>query len=102
MLDMCRRCWYNPSALHAETKMKPEQQHAREDRQTRPTSQPRRSNRPGAVRMTRLRERRRRGFRVFQVEVCAADIDALVVRGLLNRIERDDADAVERAIGGLL
>jgi hypothetical protein len=66
MLDIRRCCWYNSPASHAKQKMKPEQQYAREDWQTRPTSQRCRSDRPGAVRMTRLRERRRRGFAFFR------------------------------------
>jgi hypothetical protein len=52
--------------------------------------------------MARLRERRQRGFRCYSIEVCEADIDALVARGFLDRLRRDDPCAVERAIGGLL
>jgi hypothetical protein len=52
--------------------------------------------------MARLRERRQRGFRCYSIEVCDADIDALVARGFLDRLRRDDPGAVERAIGGLL
>jgi hypothetical protein len=52
--------------------------------------------------MARLRERRQRGFRCYSIEVCGADIDALVARGFLDRLRRDDPSAVERAIGGLL
>ena len=66
------------------------------------SSQNRRSTRPSATRMARLRERRHRGFRCYSVEVCDADIDALVARGFLDRLRRDDPCAVERAIGGLL
>jgi hypothetical protein len=62
----------------------------------------RRSTRPGAIRMTRLRERRRRGFRVFQIEVCDADLEALIARGFLDRLERNEPTAIERAIGCLL
>jgi hypothetical protein len=60
------------------------------------------STRPSATRMARLRERRHRGFRCYSVEVSEADIDALVARGFLDRLRRDDPCAVERAIGGLL
>ena len=67
-----------------------------------PSSQNRRSTRPSATRMARLRERRQRGFRCYSIEVCDADIDALVARGFLDRLRRDDPCAVERAIGGLL
>ena len=52
--------------------------------------------------MTRLHGRRERGFRVYQVEVCAADLDALIARGFLDRLHRDDPSAVERAIGAVL
>jgi hypothetical protein len=61
-----------------------------------------RSTRPGTIRMARLRERRQRGFRCYLVEVCEADIDALVARGFLDRQRRNHPGAVERAIGGLL
>jgi hypothetical protein len=82
--------------------MKSEQQHAHDDRQTRLTAQSGRSTRPGAIRMIRLRERRRRGFRVFQIEVCDGDLEALIARGFLDRLERSDPTAIERAIGCLL
>jgi hypothetical protein len=61
-----------------------------------------RSDQPSAVRMRRLRERRQRGFRIFAVEVCDADIDALVARCLLDRIDRHKDEAVEAALGRLL
>ena len=61
------------------------------------------SNRsPGALRMRQMRERRQRGFRCYLLEVCEADIDALVARGFLDRMRRHEPGAVERAIGGLL
>jgi hypothetical protein len=56
----------------------------------------------GAIRMKRMRERRQRGFRCFQIEVSKADIDALVAREFLDRMRRHEPGAVERAIGGLL
>jgi hypothetical protein len=49
-----------------------------------------------------MRERRRRGFRCYWLEICEADIDALVARGFLDRMRRNEPGAVERAIGGLL
>jgi hypothetical protein len=52
--------------------------------------------------MKRMRERRRRGFRCYWLEICEADIDALVARGFLDRMRRNEPGAVERAIGGLL
>jgi hypothetical protein len=60
------------------------------------------SKRPGALRMARLKGRRQRGFRVYQIEVCAADIDGLIAHGLLDKRQRDDPSAIERAIGSLL
>jgi len=56
----------------------------------------------GAVRMKRMRDRRQRGCRCFQIEVSKADIDALVARGFLDRMRRNEPGAVERAIGGVL
>ena len=63
---------------------------------------PKRQRRPGAIRMARLLDRRRRGFRCYTIEVCRADVDALVARGFLDRMRRDDPAAVERAIGAVL
>lgn len=60
------------------------------------------SNRPSAVRMRRLYERRRRGFRCMTVEICEADVDRLVQCGLLDRVDRHDDAAVDAAIGRLL
>jgi hypothetical protein len=56
----------------------------------------------GAMRMKRMRERRQRGFRCYLLEVSAADIDALVARGFLDRMRRNEPGAIERAIGGVL
>jgi hypothetical protein len=39
---------------------------------------------------------------VYQVEVCAADLDALMAHGFLDRRHRDDPTAIERAVGSLL
>ena len=61
-----------------------------------------RSDRPSAVRMRRLYERRRRGFRCTTIEICQADIDRLIARGLLDRIDRHNDAAVDVAIGKLL
>ena len=52
--------------------------------------------------MGRLRDRRQRGFRCFVIEVCDADVDRLVSRGFLDRLQRDDPDAIERSIGAVL
>src|SRR4051794_3582026 len=82
--------------------MKQEQQHACSLQPTGAETEQRRSTRPGAIRMSRLRERRERGFCVYQVEVCAADLDALISRGFLDGLKRDDPTEVERSIGRLL
>jgi hypothetical protein len=63
-------------------------------------SQP--STKPNAVRMRRLLDRRRRGFRCLTIEYCDADVDGLVRSGLLDRQHRDDDAAVERAIVSML
>jgi hypothetical protein len=60
------------------------------------------NERPGAIRMARLRERRLRGFRCFVIEVSQADVGRLVARGFLDRLQRDDPDAIERSIGAVL
>jgi hypothetical protein len=36
------------------------------------------------------------------IEICTADVDGLVRRGYLDRLERNDSAAVERAIGAVL
>src|SRR5215208_5545420 len=63
-------------------------------------SQP--SRKRGAIRMARLRDRRQRGFRVYQLEVYDADIEGLISHGLLDRLQCDNPTAVESAIGSLL
>jgi hypothetical protein len=55
-----------------------------------------------AIRMAYMRERRRRGFRCYLIEVRHSNIAALVARGFLDRLRRDDPDAIERAIGAVL
>ena len=66
------------------------------------SSTPTRQRGRAATRMAWMRERRRRGFRCYLVEVRASNIDALVACGFLDRLRRDDPDAIERAIGALL
>jgi hypothetical protein len=63
---------------------------------------PKRFRSPGSIRMKRMRERRDRGYRCHWIEVSDADIDALVARGFLDRLRRNEPGAVERAIGGFL
>jgi len=62
----------------------------------------RRSRRPDAIRMARLGDPRKRGFCCYLIEVSEADIDRLVRREYLDRINCDDPAAVERAIGAVL
>jgi hypothetical protein len=48
--------------------------------------------------MRELRDRRRRGFRCVTVEIGGDDIAGLISRGLLDRLQKDDADAVTAAL----
>ncbi len=57
-----------------------------------------RSPSPTAERMRRHRERRRKGLRYFRVELRVTQINMLVAKGYLDHKERDDADALQRAI----
>jgi hypothetical protein len=57
---------------------------------------------PAAVRMRRLRDRRRRGFRVALVEISQQDMQALITTGVLDRALAADLSAVEAAIGKVL
>jgi hypothetical protein len=45
-----------------------------------------------------LRDRRRRGYRCVRLEVGAGDIAGLIQRGLLDRQQQGDADAVRVAL----
>jgi len=88
-----------------ETKLDLKQEQSRSNyglQPLRPAIQRQPSKRPGAVRMSRLRDRRQRGYRCAVLEICAADIDGLIAHGLLDRHQRDDPSAIEHAIGSLL
>jgi hypothetical protein len=61
-----------------------------------------RSAKPSATRMRALLDRRRRDFRCLMLEYCPADVEALVRRGFLDRMHRDDPAAIERAIAAVL
>ena len=61
-----------------------------------------RSTNASAIRMQRLLDRRRRGFWCVTLEMCEADVDALVRRGYLDRMNRNDPAALERAIAAVL
>lgn len=52
--------------------------------------------------MARLKDRRARGFWCMTPEICEADLAGLVRRGFVDRMKRDDAAAVERAIAAVL
>jgi hypothetical protein len=52
--------------------------------------------------MARLRDRRRRGYRCYVIEVSDADVTALVARGLIDQQRHDDPAAIETAIGAML
>ena len=82
--------------------MKQQQECARDTRPPTSVKENGRSTRPGAVRMMRLRDRRQRGFRVYCLEVSAADIDTLIARGFLDRLDRGNSAKVEGAIGAVL
>jgi len=61
-----------------------------------------RSTKSSATRMRALLDRRRRGFRCLMLEYCPTDVDALVRRGFLDRMQRADPAAIERAIAAVL
>jgi len=50
-----------------------------------------------AERMQRHRRRRKKGLRCVMLEVRDRELDALVLRGHLQELERDDVGAVRRA-----
>ncbi|MBV9015997.1 MAG: hypothetical protein JO058_10105 [Alphaproteobacteria bacterium] len=52
--------------------------------------------------MARLKDRRTRGFWCTTIEICEADVNALLRRGFLDRMQRNDPAAVERAIAAVL
>jgi hypothetical protein len=52
-------------------------------------------------RTRRYRERRRAGFHCVAVEISAADIVGLIRLGHLDRLERDDPNAVRDALHAL-
>jgi hypothetical protein len=55
-----------------------------------------------AERMRRHRERRRDGFLCLTIEVHAAEIDALIQRGDLQAVHRDEIDAIREAFYAFL
>jgi hypothetical protein len=57
---------------------------------------------PGARRMARHRDRRRKGLRCITIELRETEIDVLIRRGRLAPGSRGDLTAVRRALYGLL
>jgi len=55
-----------------------------------------------AERMRLHRERRRLGLRCLMIELCEAEIDALICRGLLQPETRNDPSAVSTALYAFL
>jgi len=64
-----------------------------------PTS---RSSSPGAVRMRFYRERRRQRLRYIPIPLHETDIDALIRMRLLKEDQRQDVQALQTAVLGLL
>jgi hypothetical protein len=63
---------------------------------------PTRSSSPGAQRMRRYRKRRRQGLRSVRILLDQPDIDALIRMKLLKKDQREDAEALQTAVTGLL
>ena len=63
---------------------------------------PTRSSSPAAVRMRRYRKQRRRGLRSVRIFLDDLDIDALIRIGLLKEHQRQDVEALQTAVLGLL
>ena len=61
-----------------------------------------RSSSPAAVRMRRYRQQRRRGLRSVRILLDDVDIDALIRMGLLKEHQRQDAEALQTAVTGLV
>ena len=64
-----------------------------------PTS---RSSSPAAQRMRRYRKQRRQGLRPVRILLDETDIDALIRMRLLKEERRQDAEALQTAVLGLL
>jgi hypothetical protein len=66
------------------------------------TTSPSRSSSPAAQRMRRYRKQRRQGLRSVRSLLDEMDIDALIRMRLLNEDERQDVQALQTAVLGLL
>jgi hypothetical protein len=58
--------------------------------------------RAGTLRQRRTRQRRRNGLRSIEFDIRRNEVEKLVLRGFLAPDDRDDADAIARALGALL
>ena len=63
---------------------------------------PWRSPSPGAVRMRRYRKQRKQGLRPIRILLDEMDIDALIRMRLLKEDQRQDVEALQTAVLGLL
>jgi hypothetical protein len=63
---------------------------------------PTRSSSTAALRMRRYRKQRRQGLRYVRIPLHVTDIDALIRMGLLKEDQRDDLEALQTAVLGLL
>ena len=61
-----------------------------------------RSPSPGAVRMRRYRKQRKQGLRPVRILLGETDIDALICMRLLKEDQRQDVEALETAVLGLI
>jgi hypothetical protein len=55
-----------------------------------------------AIRQRRHRDRRARGFRCAIVEICDADVTALVDHGYLGHLKQHDIEEIQAAVHRLL
>ena len=63
---------------------------------------PTRSSSPAAQRMRRHRKQRRQGLRSVRIRLHETDIDALIRMRPLNEDQREDVEALQTAVLGLL
>ena len=63
---------------------------------------PTRSSSPAAQRMRRYRKRRSQGLRSVRILLDQTDIDALIRMKLLKKDQRQDVEALQTAVTGLV
>jgi hypothetical protein len=63
---------------------------------------PLRSSSPAAQRMRRYRKQRRQGLKSVRILLAETDIDALIRMRLLKEDQRQDVEALQTAVIGLL